>query len=421
MSEPIVPFRESVVLPPKVDAVNEEITDLNQRFNAGSGPLIDDAEVLANKAVRIRTPNEMCSLDVRACPLPEGIVALLEENAAIIGTLDKYFRARSAGSEDFGKLNQDTYNALLDLKQKMDTVFKESGKKWRGAIDQIWAFGPKGNGPNVLLNRVPGYERPSIWSCLEDSPSGLRVFDQYVVSGFQMASLAGPLCQEPMMGVCFVVEDWSMDVSLTRRRQQSECSESGSALGEGEEVSLAEAEAITEAALQEMIATGEGKEGNKGESSQGAGTQNDGDHSGIKSDSNIENVSSESPDSSTHVDSTNDSNTDSSPTSEHCDTNITKDSTTKDVKSVRIDVSAAPDTSSKRVAYGPFSGQLMSTMKLSCIRAFQVQPQRLMVAMYKCAIQTTADILGELQIVATGPWALSQYKDRLIYVWRFPC
>lgn len=51
---------------------------------------------------------------------------------------------------------------------------------------------------------------------------------------------------------------------------------------------------------------------------------------------------------------------------------------------------------SSRDRYGPFSGQLMSAMKEGCRRAFQLQPMRLMAAMYTCQIQTTADVLGRM-------------------------
>ena len=46
--------------------------------------------------------------------------------------------------------------------------------------------------------------------------------------------------------------------------------------------------------------------------------------------------------------------------------------------------------------FGPFSGQLMSAMKEGCRRAFQLQPMRLMAAMYTCQIQTPADVLGRM-------------------------
>src|SRR5208337_2596195 len=47
------------------------------------------------------------------------------------------------------------------------------------------------------------------------------------------------------------------------------------------------------------------------------------------------------------------------------------------------------------MSHAPLSGQLISTMRDGTRKAFQTQPQRLMVAMYSCIIQTTADVLGE--------------------------
>ena len=37
--------------------------------------------------------------------------------------------------------------------------------------------------------------------------------DNSLVSGFQLATISGPMCEEPMMGVCFVVEDWQREIS----------------------------------------------------------------------------------------------------------------------------------------------------------------------------------------------------------------
>lgn len=31
-----------------------------------------------------------------------------------------------------------------------------------------------------------------------------------MINGFQLATFAGPLCEEPMMGVCFVVKKWEI-------------------------------------------------------------------------------------------------------------------------------------------------------------------------------------------------------------------
>ena len=56
-------------------------------------------------------------------------------------------------------------------------------------------------------------------------------------------------------------------------------------------------------------------------------------------------------------------------------------------------------TRKKTEAYGPFSGQLISCIKDGCRKAFQTQSQRLVVAMYKCNIQATAEVLGRMMSV----------------------
>lgn len=63
------------------------------------------------------------------------------------------------------------------------------------------------------------YHRPSIWQCLvrtdatvatEAQARVLRDFDNSIISGFQLATLSGPMCEEPVMGVCFSVERWDI-------------------------------------------------------------------------------------------------------------------------------------------------------------------------------------------------------------------
>lgn len=67
-------------------------------------------------------------------------------------------------------------------------------------------------GPNVLLNSVEGYQRPSVWTGLSrgDQAAALRDFDNSIISGFQLAALSGPMCEEPLMGVCFSIERWDV-------------------------------------------------------------------------------------------------------------------------------------------------------------------------------------------------------------------
>ena len=40
-----------------------------------------------------------------------------------------------------------------------------------------------------------------------------REYDNSIINGFQLATSAGPLCEEPLMGVCFVIENIAIDYS----------------------------------------------------------------------------------------------------------------------------------------------------------------------------------------------------------------
>uniref|UniRef100_H2YCF4 Ribosome assembly protein 1 n=1 Tax=Ciona savignyi TaxID=51511 RepID=H2YCF4_CIOSA len=131
---------------------------------------------------------------------------------------------------------QETLEQIKQLKSSLEAAFSSAGRrKWSNAVDRIWSFGPRGNGPNILLNNEDDYNRPSIWTCayVDDDlqskgerccclyhafltslfPSNIGMYrecDQSIVSGFQLATLSGPLCEEPMHGVCFVVEEWKI-------------------------------------------------------------------------------------------------------------------------------------------------------------------------------------------------------------------
>lgn len=118
--------------------------------------------------------------------------------------------------------------------------------------------------------------------------------DRSIINGFEVAGNAGPLCEEPMFGVCFIVENW-IEIG---RKQDSEQLEN---------------EYDQKVELDDKVG---------GED----------------------------------------------------------DTETEEISDLRAPLQ--------------FKGSLISCMKECCKRAFQVQPQRLMWAMYTCVIQTTAEVLG---------------------------
>ncbi|XP_037563174.1 elongation factor-like GTPase 1 isoform X2 [Dermacentor silvarum] len=329
VSDPIVPFRETIVEPPKVDMVNEAIEDKNTVQKTQKDE--DDDSVAEDGTVTIFTPNRQVTIKLRAEPLPQEVTELLEKHTSLIRDYDQALSSQ--------KLPESLSKNIAELQKTLAKAFTDAG--WPNeTIDQIWSVGPRRCGPNVLLNRIPRFKRTAVFrqglqhttlarqeegdvdiagmealqlSHTDDSnspaglespkqsksnriceeggggggekrdnkhnfrcslgplPNGVKTladYDHSFVSGFQMATLMGPLCQEPMMGVAFVVDKWDLDLSVED-----------------------------------------------------------------------------------------------------------------------------PGT------YGPLSGQIISTVKEGCRRAFQAQPQRLLCAMYSCTIQATSDALRKMYAV----------------------
>ena len=333
--------------------VNEAI----QIQNPGASGLSrqhEDEEILSPGLVQMSTANQLCSITIQAYPLPPEVTRLLESNVDLIRTLDQYSAIMSSEKSGLAKvrITAETLSALKLFKDELSAAFDEAGDHWKGSVDHIIACGPRRVGPNLLLNRVPGYNRHSMWHCLDktDVQPVARDFDSSIISGFQMATLAGPLCEEPLMGVAFCLNLWTMDASLIRQRGVSECETPTPRTSECDDDSICVLECATP---------------------------------NLECDSHL------------------------------CDSNLQGDGTVTTDKddcvdearpsksSINSDKIVDSDEKQKRkhpLSYGPFSGQLMSCMKDSCRKAFQSQPQRLMAAMYTCDIQVPSDVLGTYKL-----------------------
>ena len=156
--------------------------------------------------VKIQTANKACTLVLEARPLSAECTALLDEKTQLLKALNL---VQSSTNNKEIKLNEDTILELMELKEKLNSAMISTDSKWEG-VDQIWSFGPRHTGPNVLLNAIESYDRPSLWEALgSNTKQPLRECDNSIISGFQLATLSGPLCEEPMRGVCFVLKEWN--------------------------------------------------------------------------------------------------------------------------------------------------------------------------------------------------------------------
>lgn len=271
VSEPIIPFRETIIPPPTVDMVNEAITRTTTKLTNSQDEIFT-----------ICTPNNSCIIKIKAIPLSAGITLVLEQNAELIKFLTASISSIKSKQKDITSklsdldLADDTtainsakeIKGLLELKTKFTEAFKNHPLTTTDVtVDDIWSFGPKSCGPNILFN-LSTDSKLSFWSNVEKiSENVYSKYESSFLGGFQLATFSGPLCEEPMMSVGFIIYDW------------------------------------------------------------------------IISD----------------------------------------------------DVKTQTNT-----PYGPLSGQLVSTVKDGCRKAFQMQPQRLMAAMYTCNILVNAEVLGRM-------------------------
>ncbi|KAH7639974.1 elongation factor tu gtp-binding domain-containing protein 1-like protein [Dermatophagoides farinae] len=305
ISDPIVPFRETIVEPPKVDTLNEALSD--QKLTAitttsSTTTTNNNCSYNSNKKIceyiEQMTPNKKFIFRIRAKPLPEQVVETLE-NARDLLIQMMQFERKNVLADDTNVNHQIIVDSneifTVDLREEMNKLCKKLEQQFQDAndwpsdtFDKIWSLGPKFYGSNLLINRLKDFNHRKCFpqhqlqqqqqesKCPSNHHDIRYTYENSFINGFQLCTQSGPLCDEPMMGVGFIVEEWK--------------------------------------SLED-------------------------DHS-----------------------------------------NDETSTTTSD-------------------PFGPISGQIMSTVKEICRRAFQIQPQRLMAAMFSCIIQIDSDALGKMYAV----------------------
>jgi ribosome assembly protein 1 len=153
-----------------------------------------EGEPNKDAVVTVELPNKQCSLVVRAMPLPTAVVLFLESKADVIRTL------RTPGNED----------AMADFREELEQCLKAEGSPWDQICANIWSFGPRKCGANILFTRVEGLQHCNFWSqeqsAAGDDASIFTIAENAVEAGFQLATAAGPMCEEQMWGTAFCLE-----------------------------------------------------------------------------------------------------------------------------------------------------------------------------------------------------------------------
>lgn len=201
VSLPIVPLRETIVPQATMDMVNEAI-------------VLTANEKNADKSVTFHTTNQQCRVKVVALPLPKAVADVLESNYELLKS-----------ATHVTDLSDRTKVRLKEFRESLTSAFKDSTEQHdlynrNDLIDQIWAFGPKKCGTNMLIN-ASDYKHLNVWSSLDGAtkPTINNAaerdprcdLENSLLNGYQLATLGGPLCEEPMHGVCFLIEEWTVN------------------------------------------------------------------------------------------------------------------------------------------------------------------------------------------------------------------
>lgn len=198
------------------------------------------------------TPNGRCIVRVRVMKLPPSLTKVLDESSDLLGDIirDKAGHANRSLEKQISNITEDENPVEALRKRIVDAVDSDmlSGnendkdraekckRKWLKLLNRIWSLGPQQIGPNILfapdsegrstdnsilihgsslISRKLGFADDSGHCETVDKPASEVTQALYseaerlkssVVSGFQLATAAGPLCEEPMWGMAFVVE-----------------------------------------------------------------------------------------------------------------------------------------------------------------------------------------------------------------------
>ncbi|RCV06705.1 hypothetical protein SETIT_1G184700v2 [Setaria italica] len=206
------------------------IKDLQERFAnvqlEVSKPLVSFKETIQGECVSLMgsmkaqqgfvertTPNGRFTVRVQVINLPNALTKVLAENEELLGQIIEGESSQFAqdGSNSTATLRQRVISAIdSEVEAISEQVEKEKLERCRktllGYLQRIMALGPSHVGPNFLL--LPDLKSTSGVTASQNGWGGILALRNSIVSGFQFATNAGPICDEPIRGVAFVVESY---------------------------------------------------------------------------------------------------------------------------------------------------------------------------------------------------------------------
>ncbi|KHN34703.1 Elongation factor Tu GTP-binding domain-containing protein 1 [Glycine soja] len=227
VSPPLVSYKETI----EGDALN----------------VMENLKVLSRRSsdyVEKTTPNGRCVVRVQVMKLLPSLTKVLDESSDLLGDIIGVKSGQRPSILENDNPVEVLKKRILDAvegdilsRNENDKDHAEKCKlKWLKILRRIWALGPRQIGPNLLFTpdikaqstnssvlirgspriseRLGFVADSSINDSVDETSSNANSalymdaehLESSVISGFQLATSAGPLCDEPMWGLAFVVE-----------------------------------------------------------------------------------------------------------------------------------------------------------------------------------------------------------------------
>lgn len=301
----------------------------------------------ADGTVTIRTANSQAVIRLRAVPLPQEVTELLDKHSSLIRDYDQALASRSA------KLPECLSKAMTEFRRALVKAFADGG--WpEETVEQLWSVGPRRCGPNVLLNRVPGFQRPALFQehVVEREETSLPMSEDDSCS----SELAHEHRRRSLHARELVTDSNGMEESyLSLSVDREHClgnglERSNGLLGDCDDRSAYDCLHRKSNGFSSSLASGRNR------------VRADYDNSFV---GGFQLATLAGP---------------------LCQEPMMGVAFV--VEQWDLDLSVEDPG-----IHGPLSGQIISTVKEGCRRAFQAQPQRLLCAMYSCNIQVTSEAL----------------------------
>ncbi|EPY50025.1 GTPase Ria1 [Schizosaccharomyces cryophilus OY26] len=188
-SQPIVPFRETTVADPDMTAKDKDT------------PIGFVSTSLASGGVKI---------GISVTPLSSDLVNFLLNHEHTIELFMHHITKKTRNGDisfaDLQKQKEEILSSEDFITSIHDLLAKDASDKsnLNEYLDSIMSFGPRRVGPNILIDKTGLMKKARH----ESDGSRLIAFDlaEYIITAFQISTQQGPLCAEPVQGICVSVD-----------------------------------------------------------------------------------------------------------------------------------------------------------------------------------------------------------------------